>query len=236
MARVPIAWTVEAAILLWWPFLAITSLVRILALALLFHDRAIIAVLRLVLVLVLVVRGIDLRWRLVHSIDFVDRAILAARVGAVGPGSGAIGTIGVDSVVRLVVAMLRLLVRSLLVVKLRVGCHAVAVARLLWSAILAAVVSALLLSVAAGTWAIVVAFGRNVGAHSVLAFVGVWVLTTKVAAPPASEVVVLIVLVRLWTLSVSVALKCNIVPLTRLERRPSLVAFVDGLLEGSDGV
>jgi hypothetical protein len=166
--------------------LSITVLVRIITIrssTLFFHDRAVVAVLR--------VRGISVLW-LVHRIDPVKGAVLTARVGAVGPGSCAVrsvGDAGVDSIVRLVVAVLR--IWALLVVDLRIRLHAVAVSHSRRRRpVLIAVIASLHLAVAIGAGAVVVACSRHVGIWCTLC--RMWVLTTKVTAASAGILVVLV--------------------------------------------
>ena len=77
-----------------------TSIAILLGVALLFHDR------RLIAAIVCIHRHM----RLVRVLRTVDRGILAARVGAVCPRAGAVGASGVDGIVALMVIVRRLVI------------------------------------------------------------------------------------------------------------------------------
>ena len=130
MSSVNVAWTGELLLLrlagLWIGLLVAvrlvvailasvrTLLLPVIAVDLVFHDGAVVAVLRVLLI------SIHRRPRLVCGYS-IKGAVLATRVGAVGPRAGAVRSVrhaSVDSVMRLVVAMLR--VWSLLAVDLRI--------------------------------------------------------------------------------------------------------------------
>ena len=105
---------------------SIRVLIWVVAVALLLHDRAVVAVLR--------VLAVSIHWSLrLSRCHSVERAVLAAGIGAVGPRPSAIRSVrhaGVDCIVGLVVAVLR--IWFWLSIHLRVGLHAVPISQTTW--------------------------------------------------------------------------------------------------------
>lgn len=187
-------------VVIWLPSFLAAVVIVVHSSAMLLVDRSIVAILLIAAIWI---------HRLIHCVDFINRAILAAWVCAIGPWSSAIRAVRhacVDRVVRLLIVVICSRSTS---VQLRIGCHAIArISSLRRRTIaIAIVVIALLASVitaalhrAIRAWAIVIAC-QGVGA-SLLSNSG-WILTTEVATPSASKLVLLVPLLRIYILSVS---------------------------------
>ena len=182
-----IAWRVAVR----WIAVSLRVAIRHSITLLVLHDRAVVAV-RWVLT-ISIHRSLRLTRR--HS---VERAVLAAGIGAVGPWPSAIRAVrhaGVHCVMGLVVAVLRVWFR--LSIHLRIGLHAVAVSQATWWTAAVTIIPTLVSVVstaglAVGRWAVAVAC-RTVGSR--VTFVGCCILTTKMARASRSVIVVAIRLV-----------------------------------------